>query len=44
VLGQHRSTQRKIFRTPDDEEVLTADIIELVKTYALWLPPDHGFA
>jgi len=33
VLGQHRSTQRKISRTPDDEEALTADIIELVKTY-----------
>ena len=31
MLGQHR--QRKTSRTPDDEEALTADIIELVKTY-----------
>jgi hypothetical protein len=27
VLGQHRSTQRKIAKTPDDEAALTADII-----------------
>ena len=33
VLGQHRSTQRKPPRTPDDEAQLTADIIELAKTY-----------
>jgi putative transposase len=33
VLGQHRSTQRKIARTRDDEEALTADIIELAKAY-----------
>jgi len=33
VLGQHRSTQRKIARTRDDEAALTADIIELAKTY-----------
>jgi hypothetical protein len=29
VLGQHRSTQRRIPRGPDDEERLTADIVEL---------------
>jgi putative transposase len=33
VLGQHRSTQRKIPTTPDDEAVLTADIIELARQY-----------
>ena len=33
VLGQHRSTQRKPPRTPDDEAQLTADIIELAKQY-----------
>ena len=33
VLGQHRSTQRKKPRTRDDEVALTADIIELAKTY-----------
>ena len=33
VLGQHRSTQRKPSRTPDDEAQLTADIVELAKTY-----------
>jgi putative transposase len=33
VLGQHRSTQRKIARTPDDEAVLTADIIALAVQY-----------
>ena len=33
VLGQHRSTQRKKPRTRDDEAALTADIIELAKTY-----------
>jgi hypothetical protein len=29
VLGQHRSTQRKLPKTPDDEVILTADIIAL---------------
>jgi putative transposase len=29
VLGQHRSTQRKPPRTPDDEAALTADIVAL---------------
>ena len=33
VLGQHRSTQRKIARTPDDEAALTADIIALAIRY-----------
>jgi len=33
VLGQHRSTQRKVARTADDEASLTADIIELAKRY-----------
>jgi putative transposase len=29
VLGQHRSTQRRVPTGPDDEERLTADIVEL---------------
>lgn len=33
VLGQHRSTQRKPARGRGDEAALTADIIELAKTY-----------
>jgi putative transposase len=33
VLGQHRSTQRKIAKTPDDEAALTADIIALATQY-----------
>jgi putative transposase len=33
VLGQHRSTQRKIAKTPDDETALTADIIALALQY-----------
>ena len=33
VLGQHRSTQRKIAKTPDDEAALTADIIALALQY-----------
>ena len=33
VLIQHRSTQRKIPTTPDDEAALTADIIELTRQY-----------
>ncbi len=33
VLGQHRSTQRRIPTTPDDEAALTADIIELARQY-----------
>ena len=33
VLGQHRSTQRKVPTTPDDEAALTADIIELACQY-----------
>ena len=33
VLGQHRSTQRKVPTTPDDEAALTADIIALACQY-----------
>jgi putative transposase len=33
VLGQHRSTQRKVARSPDDEAALTADIVELARRY-----------
>src|ERR687894_3282043 len=33
ALGQHRSTQRKLPRGRDDEERLTADIIELARRY-----------
>ena len=33
ALGQHRSTQRKIPRGRDDEERLTADVIELARQY-----------
>ena len=43
VLGQHRSTQRKVARTADDEAALTADVIELgTALRPLRLPPDHG--
>ena len=33
VLGQHRSTQRKVARSPDDEAALTADVVELARRY-----------
>jgi putative transposase len=33
VLGQHRSTQRKVPRGRPDEEALTADIIALASQY-----------
>ena len=33
ALGQHRSTQRKVPRGRDDEERLTADIVELARRY-----------
>src|ERR1700737_5434756 len=33
VLDQHRSTQRKIAKQPDDETALTADIIALATRY-----------
>jgi putative transposase len=33
VLGQHRSTQRRVPRGRDDEERLTADIIALTRQY-----------
>ena len=34
MLGQHRSTQRKRPRGHDDEERLTADIVELARQYS----------
>lgn len=33
ALGQHRSTQRQVPRGRDDEEQLTADLIELARRY-----------
>jgi putative transposase len=33
VLGQHRSTQRRIPRGRDDEEQLIADLVELARRY-----------
>ena len=33
ALRQHRSTQRKVPRGRDDEEELTADLIELARQY-----------
>ena len=33
MLGQHRSTQRRVPAGRDDEERLTADIIELARRY-----------
>ncbi len=33
ALGQHRSTQRKPARGRDDDAALSADIVELAKTY-----------
>jgi putative transposase len=33
VLGQRRSTQRKLARTADDEAGLTADLVELARRY-----------
>jgi transposase InsO family protein len=33
VLGQHRSTQRRIPRGRDDEEQLVADLVELARRY-----------
>jgi putative transposase len=33
VLGQYRSTQRKVPRGADDEQALTEDIIALAKQY-----------
>jgi hypothetical protein len=33
ALGQHRSTQRKVPRGREDEDHLTADIIELARQY-----------
>ena len=33
VLGQHRSTQRQVPRGRDDEDRLTADVVELARRY-----------
>jgi putative transposase len=33
VLGQHRSTQRKPPRAPEDEAALTADVVALATRY-----------
>jgi putative transposase len=33
VLGQHRSTQRRVPTGPDDEERVTADIVELARRH-----------
>jgi transposase InsO family protein len=33
VLGQHRSTQRKVPRGADDEDALTDDIVALARQY-----------
>ncbi len=33
VLGQHRSTQRKVAKPREDEAALTADIIALAEQY-----------
>ena len=33
ILGQHRSTQRKIPKQPEDEAALRADIIALATQY-----------
>lgn len=41
VLGQHRSTQRKIAKTVDDEAALTADINRSLVSQALWLSSHH---
>ncbi len=38
ILGQHRSTQRKVPRGRDDEEALTADIIAKAREYGR-----HGY-
>ncbi len=50
ALGQHRSTQRKAPRGRDDEEELTADLIELARQYGRYgyrkisaLPRDAGW-
>ena len=43
VLGQHRSTQRRVPTGPDDEERLTTDIVELASPiWPLRLSEDRG--
>jgi hypothetical protein len=36
VLGQHRSTQRRVPREADDEAALTEDIIALARQYGCY--------
>ncbi len=43
VLGQHRSTQRKIPTTPEDEAALTADIVALAIQYGVNWPERLAF-
>ena len=33
VLGQHRSTQRHVSKTREDEELLIEDMVELARQY-----------
>ncbi|EKX55668.1 Mobile element protein [Rhodobacter sp. AKP1] len=37
MLGQHRSTQRKVPRGRPDEEALTADIVALASQYGRYV-------
>jgi putative transposase len=42
VIGQHRTTQRLVPKTADDEAALTADIIELARQYGRYSPAHRG--
>ena len=42
VLGQHRSTQRKVPRGRPDEAALTADIIALASQYGRYGYPGNS--
>jgi putative transposase len=44
VLGQHRSTQRKVPCGREDEEALTVDIVALATRYGRRLAADHHLA
>jgi putative transposase len=44
VLGQHRSTQRKVPRGRDDGRRLTADIFELARQYGRYGIPQRAYA
>ncbi len=41
VLGQHRIHATPVPKRPDDEERLTADIVELARLWPLWLSEDR---